>query len=41
MRWSNDYQVTAKSEAEAKKKAWAKFKARTPKKLFDLQADET
>ena len=39
MKWSEEYTINAKSAAEAKRKAWAKFKKRCPKKNFELLAD--
>jgi len=32
--------VRGKSKAEAKKKAWARFLKRVPKKYFSIYADE-
>jgi hypothetical protein len=40
MTWSEDYTVKAKTLAEAKKKAWQRFKNRPPKKNFTLMADK-
>ena len=41
MNFSQDIQVTAKNESEAKKKAWAKFIAKKPtKKNFQIYADK-
>jgi hypothetical protein len=40
MTWSEDVKVTAKTEAEARRKAWEKFKKRVPRKNFSLSADE-
>jgi len=40
MIWSTSRNVKAKSKAEAKKKAWEKFKNKLPKKDFSIDADE-
>ncbi len=40
MTWSEDYRVSAKNVAEAKRKAWEKFKKRLPKKNFKIDADK-
>lgn len=40
MKYSEEYHVTAKTKAEAKQKAWAKFTRRVPKRIFDISADE-
>lgn len=40
MKWSEEYSIKAKTEAEAKKKAWEKFKKNPPKNLFEILADE-
>lgn len=39
MKWSDDIVVKAKTAGEARKKAWAQFKRRCPRKLFELNAD--
>lgn len=41
MKWSNDYIVKAKTEGEARRKVWEKFKKNPPKKCFELLADRT
>lgn len=40
MKWSKTYSIKAKTEAEAKKKAWEKFKKNLHKTLFELLADK-
>lgn len=40
MKYSMDYEIKASSQAEAKRKAWEKFKKRPQKKLFELLADK-
>lgn len=40
MKWSEDIHIKAKNMAEAKKKAWNKFKKRCPKKNFEILADK-
>ncbi len=40
MKYSKEYPIRAKTKAEAKKKALAKFLKRTPKKLLDITVDE-
>lgn len=40
MIWSTSKIVKAKSKAEAKKKAWEKFKKTPPKKDFSIDVDE-
>ncbi len=39
MCWSMNYTVKAKTEGEAKRKAWERFKRNPPRKCFDLMAD--
>lgn len=39
MTWSEDVKVTAKTASEARKKAWAKFAKRVPKKNFTFLVD--
>jgi len=38
--WSIQKDIKAKSKTEAKKKAWAKFAKRLPKKDFSINAQE-
>lgn len=40
MTWSQTYRVKARTAGEANRKAWAKFKARPPKKNFDFLTDK-
>lgn len=40
MKWSQEYIIKAKSKADAKKKAWLRFKKRCPKGLFELLVDK-
>ncbi len=37
--WSQDFTVSAKTEAEARKKAWKRFKRYPHKKDFRIEAD--
>lgn len=39
MTWSQSYTVKAKTAAEAKRKAWEKFKKHSPKSCFTLMED--
>ena len=39
MTWSQSYTVKAKKTAEARRKAWEKFKRRPPKSCFTLMED--
>lgn len=39
MKWSEDIDVRAKTAGEAKRKAWAIFKKKLPRKNFDILAD--
>ena len=39
MPWSQSYTVKAKTAAEARRKAWEKFKRRPPKSCFTLMED--
>lgn len=39
MTWSQSYTVKAKTAAEAKRKAWEKFKKHPPKSCFTLMED--
>ena len=39
MTWSQSYTVKAKTAAEARRKAWGKFKRRPPKSCFTLMED--
>lgn len=39
MTWSQSYTVKAKTAAEARRKAWEKFKRRPPKSCFTLMED--
>ncbi len=40
MHWSTEYIIKAPTEAEAKQKAWEKFKKNPPKKDFEILADK-
>ena len=37
--WSEEITVTAKTEAEAKKKAWEKWKAKNKNYTFDVERE--
>lgn len=39
MKWSKDIRIKARSASEAKKKAWAIFRKRPARGLFELLAD--
>lgn len=39
MSWSMTYTVKAKTAAEARRKAWEKFKRQPPKSCFSFMAD--
>jgi hypothetical protein len=39
MTWSQSYTVKAKTAAEARRKAWEKFKRHPPKSCFSLMED--
>jgi hypothetical protein len=40
MSWSEEFQIKAKTKAQARIKAWEKFKKRPPKKNFTFLVDE-
>lgn len=40
MRWSDDYNVMARTEGEANRKAWAKFKRLCSKKNFNFSPEK-
>lgn len=39
MKWSEEKLIKAKTAGEAKRKAWAAFKRRCPKRNFEILAD--